>query len=256
MAGFRIPGPLQAGDADPINSRSACVAGFPLGPFGLNPAMSAESAFRLHSGDQFSELDSNVVNTFGFTPHAKADAQKGVKLVAIRLLPAGTVLYRIGSTMSGKNSLPTDQNFASSWWMRKHEFDRILAKGLQDTAWAARVLLAIAEVFGSKCDLQVCAETTVDLYAWIGEGKAIDRNGTAVSDLDTTAYWFPEKDLLQLYIPGLKEPHRGHSMLWKRAFTGRTTEPWLHIGTQKNLITSKSFVARADSKTILKSEKW
>ena len=145
----------------------------------------------------------------------------------------------------------SDANFASPWWMRKSEFERILAKGLQDTAWAARVLPAIATAWGTECDLQVSVETTVDLYAWIGDGKAIDYGGRAVRDSDSAAYWFPEKDLLQLYIPGLKESHQGHSRLWEFAFTARSIEPWLPIGTQKNLATGKSFVASADSQTIL-----
>jgi hypothetical protein len=262
MVGFRIPGLLNASNATTGHSRTGCVAGFPPGPLGLTAGRG-----RSEIGDSdglnkypvpgtpqqqpFSELESNVVNASAFTPSTRAKAGEGVRLIAIRLLPTGTVLYRIGSTKKFGAPLPVDSNFESPWWMRKNEFDRILAKGLQDTSWAARVLPAIATAWGTECDLQVAVTTEVDLYAWVGEGKAIDYAGMAVSDSNPGAYWFPEKDLLQLYIPGLKELPGGRANLWQSAFGARSVDPWLPIGSQRNVATGKPFVPRAESSTVL-----
>ena len=262
IVGFRIPGPLHSINATTSYSRTDCVAGFPTGPLGLTAERGRSKIGDIGRLDKppvpvatqhqpFSELESNVVNAVAFTTNARAKAEDGVRLIAIRLLPAGTVLYRIGSTKKFGTTLPVDSNFESPWWMRKNEFDRILTKGLQDTAWAARVLPAIATAWGTECDLQVCVKTEVDLYAWIGEGKAIDYGGSAVSDADDAAYWFPEKDLLQLYIPGLKELPRGRTKLWQSVFGARSIDPWLPIGTQKNLATDKSYVPRAQSSIVL-----
>jgi hypothetical protein len=197
------------------------------------------------------QLDASVANASDFTPSARADAEKGMRLLAIRLLPAGTTLYRIGSTTRNGKPVPDDRQFSSPWWMRRHELDRILAKGLQDTAWAARVQLAIAEAWGTCCDLQVTATTRVDLYAWIGEGKALRADGVAVPDDDAAVMWFPEKDLLQLYLPGLGSCPDGQTPRWRTALGDRSLEPWLPIGHQRNLATGRPFVDRAASRQAL-----
>ena len=240
--------PLSARSVDCRPKEEGC----PKAPKGFahpNPSIAEQPARR--SSRPYPHLDTAVANASAFTPATRANAESGVHLRAIRLLPAGTTLYRIGSSTRHGEPVPDDRQFSSPWWMRRHELERILAKGLQDTAWAGRVLLAIAEAWGTRCDLQVTATTAVDLYAWIGEGKAIDAEGHAVKDDHPAAFWFPEKDLLQLFVPGLALCADGQPPLWQTAFSARSIEPWLPIGTQRNLATGRAHVARAASRQAL-----
>lgn len=260
MSGYRVPWEQDQGARGALAS-SGCVAGFEPGPVGAADAAAAEPADtwpgeptghrRRAAGQPFSELERRVANAAAFTLKTKARAEQGARLMAIQLLPAGTTLYRIGSTLNKGKRVPPSAQFSSPWWMRRAEFDRILGKGQQDTSWSARVLLAIASAWGSECDLQVSATTTVDLYAWIGKGKAIDVHGTAVPDDDPAAHWVPEPDLLQLYVPGLGEPTSDHHRLFHQVLGQRSLEPWLPIGAQTHLPSGKPFVPAKDGPKVL-----
>jgi hypothetical protein len=242
MAGFRIPGPLGVDDSSPGCTRLPGVAEHAPGVVGANVGDGLPGA---------PGFDPEVINSSAFTPRTREKAEQGARNLAIRFLPAGTTLYRIGSTRRFGEAIPAHANFESPWWMQENDFHRILNAGFQDTSWAARIFPAIASAWGTECDLQVSVKTRFDLCAWIGAGKAIDFEGQAVNDSDPAGYWFPDEGLRQLYIPGLREPCHGHPGLWRYAFTNRSTEPWLPIGAQNNLVTGKSYIPRADGQTVL-----
>jgi hypothetical protein len=179
-----------------------------------------------------------AVNAAFFDASARRDAERGATVLAVQRLPAGSTLYRIGNSAARH----ADDNFSSAWWLRLQELELILRKGQRDTAWAGRVMLAIAEAFGSRCDLQISVQTTCDLDAWLGAGKALSKHGQALPHDDPNAYWWPEPGLTQLYVPGLRQVLPGHSSaLWRSAFSARQRDPWLPIGQQTNLSTGQPY---------------
>ncbi len=178
------------------------------------------------------------VNARFFDPAALSDARRGAESLALYRLPAGTTLYRIGNSGARHGN----HNFSAPWWLRPQDLQQILRKGQRDTAWAARVMLAIAQAFGSRCDLQVSVQTTCELQAWRGVGRALSVQGRAVAQDDVDAYWIPEPGLPQLYIPGLRRVLPGASSeLWSRVFGARQITDWLPIGAQANLATGRPY---------------
>ena len=261
MAAYRTPGPigkylLPLSSAD--NGRPSRVSS-PLSlqtPYRISRPDTLVQASDAQPGavsaSRYAELDAAVINASYFDDAAHAEVGRGATPMAIVLLQAGTPLYRIGSTKElprGSPKIiddgerekhlvdkPLEANYTSPWWLRRQELDRILAKGQQDTSWAGRVMGAIARVWGSKCDLQISVTTSCALYAWVSEPKVINVLGNSVSDTAPDAYWIPEKDLMQLYIPGI-----GHTQLWRHVFTEVSATPWLWAGTQVNLATGQPF---------------
>jgi hypothetical protein len=182
--------------------------------------------------------DDAPVNARFFDAAARDDARRGAESLALLRLPAGSTLYRIGNS----GARHRNDNFGAPWWLRPQELQQILRKGQRDTAWAARVMLAIAEAFGSRCDWQVSVQTRCELQGWLGVGKALSVQGRAVMPDDADAYWIPEPGLLQLYIPGLRRVlPGGSSALWTHAFGARQIVDWLPIGTQANLATGRPY---------------
>ncbi|HZW19951.1 hypothetical protein [Noviherbaspirillum sp.] len=262
MGAYRTPGPQGKYLSPPGTASNGRPSQVPP------PLSSAASPALQKAGSPpaFSALDPAVINSAYFTADARYWFEKGATPRGILLMEAGTTIYRMGSSSyaapdnSGNKSLEQkandremqwiETNCSSPWWMRRAELDRILAKGQQDTAWAGRVMAAIAEVWGSLCDLQIRAATTCDLYVWIGEPKSIDVKGNAVRDDDHAAYWIPEKDLMQLYIPGLYG-----TQLWRHVFQDISATPWLWPGVQANLATGKKYSPASDKKTSLPAGK-
>jgi hypothetical protein len=180
----------------------------------------------------------SAVNATFFDASARRDAERGISVLAVCRLPPGSMLYRIGNSAARHD----DDNYSAAWWLRPAELQQILRKGQRDTAWAGRVMLAIAGVFGSKCDRQISVRTTCELYAWLGAGKALSESGRALSHDDPNAYWVPEPGLMQLYVPGLRQRLPGHSStLWRSAFSAPHWVPWLPIGQQTNLVTQQAY---------------
>lgn len=164
----------------------------------------------------------------------RAEADKGLRAHDTPvLLPVGTRLYRVGDLRSGAN-------YGSPWWMERRALDAIFGKFQRDPAWAARVLLAIAEEFGSDCGLQLSVVTEAPLLAWAGEGRPLTLAGQAVTAQDPTAHWFPEAGIRQLYLPGLRSADDG-CPLWQRVFGQRADVPFLVAGNQASLNTGKAF---------------
>lgn len=179
-----------------------------------------------------------AVNEPFFDASARRDAERGASVLAVHRLPAGSTLYRIGNSAARHD----DDNYSAAWWLRPLELQQILRKGQRDTAWAGRVMLAIAEAFGSRCDLQISVQTTCELDAWLGAGKALSKDGQAMAHDDPNAYWVPEAGLMQLYVPGLRQRLPGQSSaLWRSAFSARQRNPWLAIGQQTNLATKQPY---------------
>lgn len=160
-------------------------------------------------------------------------ASRGLQVQALRTLPVGTRLYRVGDLARGPN-------YGSPWWMEKSALDRIMGKGQRDPAWAARVLLAIADAWGSDCGLQLSAQTEAPLLAWSGEGRTITRDGKATSAGDPQGYWFPEAGIVQFYIPGLADGEAG-CPLWQRVLGQRAAVPFLVAGNQASLNSGRPF---------------
>lgn len=191
-------------------------------------------------------LDLDVINAIYCNSAARWNMERGATPRAIERLPAGSSLYRIGSTKAHQKELPVQANYTSPWWFRRQELERILAKGQQDTSWAARVMAAIAKAWGSECDLQVSVTTACELYAWYGEPKAIDERGNSVDASDPGAYWIPDKDLMQFYIPGLPGTE-----LWRHVFSEPCAIPWLWPGTQVNLVTGRPYTPARDKESTM-----
>lgn len=162
-------------------------------------------------------------------------AGRGLQVQALRTLPVGTRLYRVGDLAKGPN-------YGSPWWMEKSALDRIMAKGQRDPAWSARVLLAISDAWGSDCGLQLSAQTEAPLQAWAGEGRILTWDGKATSAGDPLGYWFPEAGIVQLYIPGLADAQAG-CPLWQRVLGQRAAVPFLVAGNQVSLNSRRPFQA-------------
>jgi hypothetical protein len=211
-------------------------------------------------------LDSSIPNA-SVLMTSRSEATKGIRQPEPVLLPCGTRVCRIGHRSLTKQELrsvkpvkvyrtvrtqvPEHKNFESPWWILEPDFNRIARQHQADPAWAARVLLAIAESWGGDCALQISATLTKPLYAWRGSGHAVTL-GTGRLDLahavpvdSPDAYWIPDPDIMQLYIPGLKSPSaRGSINFAATVLNDRAVCPLLPAGIgQIGLQTGRPFLS-------------
>lgn len=245
-AGSR-PGPLPE-DEDPprIEGSAPPFIGY-TGESGLTTAAASDIGLA---------LDPAIINAACFNGDTRNDMAKGAAAMAVVQLARGTPLYRIGSTRCLVKdtppivddaerekymvNMPAEYNFMSPWWMRRAELDRILGLAQKDSGWAGRVMAAIASVWGSDCDRLVSMTLAEDVYAWVGRPESVTLEGVRVDRGDPQAYWVPEKDLLQLYIPHRRHP-RKPTDLWQRMFAQCELSEWLLAGHQKSLISGQTF---------------
>lgn len=118
-------------------------------------------------------------------------------------IPLQQYIYRFAS-----QSQPTAQGYSGAWWFRFEDYRKIEAfaerSGLT-LGYAARRYAALAyEWPGCNVDLVERALVTDRLDAWAGPGRVI--YGTLRAKGQKTSHYtlVPPKDVMQLYIPGLR----------------------------------------------------
>ena len=153
----------------------------------------------------------NSLNENFMDIHNQLEAQKGLSDLVRTNLVKGVKLYRFASI--DKRHLW----YAGSWWLGFSPFESLKKYARarkQSLSFAARQCLAIDEVWS---DLDLLIEVTVNegLLAWSGSPKTqpIKHKNRYIKKL------FPDRDITQLYIPGLGKPsplNIGYS-IWQSA---------------------------------------
>jgi len=150
-----------------------------------------------------------------FMESSASEARKGLlSSMRTNLFPS-IELYRFA------NSQRPDRNLAGPWWISYSPFEALkkyAALRQQSLSLAARTCLAIDWEW-SKVDVLIKVVPKVRLSAWSGTPKT---QTPKVKDTSwyTGVRWVPDRDITQLFIPGLDQPDPNHSekMIWQSAF--------------------------------------
>ncbi|MFC3174869.1 hypothetical protein ACFOD9_11475 [Novosphingobium bradum] len=151
-----------------------------------------------------------------------AEVESGIHNASDAILPAETCLYRAGHRFrldkaTGQTVPNTPEAvYESPWWSTYYDFNKVTwARGGDDQAGAARSAYAIHPGWGGDCTLFASIVLTCDLSVWYGIGKAVTEAELGSRQMSV---WFPDEDILQIYIPGLHRTgnaaQAGNAKLW------------------------------------------
>ena len=150
-----------------------------------------------------------------FMQSLASKAREGlVASTRINLFPS-IELYRFG------NSLRPDLYLTGPWWISYSPFEALkkyAALRQQSLSLAARNCLAIDWEW-SNVDVLIKVVPKVCLSAWSGTPKTQTPKVKGTRNY-TGARWEPDRDITQLYIPGLGQldPNDQKNMIWQSAF--------------------------------------
>jgi hypothetical protein len=172
-------------------------------------------------------------------PHYRR-ACEGIVNPRYKLLPARTRLFRFGHTVDRRNgnNIPAVVNHTSPWWFSESDFRNFLVAPKTRPARSGFVLdpsdagggpsgfdsygqnalvrtrLAVVHQFG-QADRILEAVLTADLGCFTGKGKPISEDPVTGSlaplITDSVTTWFADADVMQLFIPGLRNASGGRS---------------------------------------------
>jgi|LGVF01.1.fsa_nt_gb hypothetical protein len=146
-----------------------------------------------------------------FMESSISDASKGLSgLTTVNLFP-GMIISRFASTKY------RDRYFTAPWWISFSPFEALekYAKiRKQSLSEAALECLAIGD--WSNADVLVKAVVKKRLAAWSGTPKTQVKK---VRSMYTGVRWEPDRDITQLFIPGLYEadPNDSKRKIWENA---------------------------------------
>lgn len=149
-----------------------------------------------------------------FMESTVSKAREGLLTLTKTTLLPGISINRFANTRR------RDLYFTGPWWISFSPFEALKKYAKlrnQPLSLAARTCLAI-DWGWSNVDVLVEARLKVPILAWSGTPKTQtlkkDRNYTGVR-------WKPDRDITQLYIPGLYEadPNDYRLKIWQKAFT-------------------------------------
>jgi hypothetical protein len=157
-----------------------------------------------------------------FMQSSAAKAREGLMGLTQTRLFAGLPLYRFG------NSTKPQLCFTGPWWLGFSPFEALKKYARlrdQPLTLAARQCLAI-DWGWSQVDVLVKTVLKQHLSAWAGTPKTqVPKVGRNYG----LARWEPDRDVTQLYIPGLAEadPQEPGRRIWQSAFA---TPTQLYLG--------------------------
>ena len=137
--------------------------------------------------------------------------------IRVAVLKAGTV-YKFASS-----GTPWNLRISSPWWFTAEAFEQIKSKWTEfdpdSPGEVARAMGAISHEFTKDAPIDQYIEATVGhpTNVFMGPGKAQYYRKRGI-------YYDPPKDLLQMYIPGLRNANDTPSDLCSQLIT----EPWPH----------------------------
>jgi hypothetical protein len=163
-----------------------------------------------------------------------------------RLLKPSHYYYRFAHSMVNGKTQSRDQIVGGAWWMDADTFNTIKQRAENSSTHLsdmARLNLAIAKIWGGKVDVVVRALLKDSIYGYYGIGTIIQTydikiDGDFIIDNENRKlspsqlkksqqnldedlpFWLPANDVIQIYIPGLKEknPQTGNR-IYQDAFT-------------------------------------
>ncbi|WP_373500885.1 hypothetical protein [Desulfococcus sp.] len=137
-------------------------------------------------------------------------AREGLYAIQRTVIFPNMILYRFGSSDKPKNY------YSGSWWIGYSPFESLKKYGVarnQSLKDSAAQCLAIGT--WNKCDVLIKVITILPLAAWSGTPKV------QAEKIDKKRYTGvrrnPDRDITQLYIPGLKEVYNNIQMIWETA---------------------------------------
>jgi hypothetical protein len=143
-------------------------------------------------------------------------------------IPKGAILYRFIDIGRSPPALAAD----GPWWFEYESFQRIKHFGLQHgypLGYCARLFGSVLYEWSNVNAVLRAEVSTGPLLAWKGRGKQVTATGKDARDVSTphgvitgnglsVAKMTPMQgpnEVLQLFIPGLGEPHRKFASLMK-----------------------------------------
>jgi hypothetical protein len=142
-------------------------------------------------------------------------------------LRTGQVLFRIGHSYSSRGPVPEEVNLSSPWWLEPEAFADIGVSadvtGL-DRQRVARLKLSVSERYG-VFDTIFCVRLRCALGALRGKGNPV-YEPSEPSALEPPPIWaFPGREVMQVFIPGLRDLHDRPTDLAAQAFQLLGTRP-------------------------------
>jgi len=130
------------------------------------------------------------------------------------------VLFRIGHSSSSRGPVPDEINLTSPWWMEPETLADIGISsnilGL-DHGRIARLKLSVSERYG-VFDTIICVRLRAGLGALRGAGNPV-YDPVEPGSLDPPPVWaFPGRQVMQVFIPGLRDFHNRPTGLANEAF--------------------------------------
>lgn len=135
-------------------------------------------------------------------------------------LSAGKVLFRIGHSRSKRGSVPLDVNLSSPWWFEPETFADISVtatrigddgEGTMENPGAtlknlARLKLSVSERYG-VFDTIFCVSLRGPLGVFRGRGNAVYDPPEDDSVAPRPVWAFPGGEVMQCFVPGLRDLH-------------------------------------------------